>query len=147
MPVILPDGSRRSFDDLLSHSEDVARDGELLDMLLVICADLKQFFKETAPPMKEVLELFGKYRINAFNVSDDVDEIVAMGLYLEASVFDHSCDPNATVSFTGKTLSVRSIVNNPGLSFEDVRISYADLMCDTETRRASLRQTYYFECR
>ena len=34
---------------------------------------------------------------------------VGVGLYLEGSVFDHSCKPNATVVFAGKRIIVRTI--------------------------------------
>ena len=52
--------------------------------------------------------------------------IVGVGLYLEASVVDHSCTPNANVIFRGNELLLRSIDNIE--SFSDVRISYTNLL-------------------
>jgi hypothetical protein len=42
---------------------------------------------------------------------------------------------------------VRSIVSDPSLTFDDVRIGYTDLMRETAARRASLRRNFFFECK
>ena len=62
--------------------------------------------------------------INSFCIDDDdnVSARVGKGLYLEASVLDHSCWPNAVWVFSGKTLTVRAIEDIA--SFSDVRINY-----------------------
>ena len=54
-------------------------------------------------------EIYGRILINSFNIMSADNLPVGVGLYLEGSVFDHSCRPNATVVFEGKTLIVRTI--------------------------------------
>ena len=41
--------------------------------------------------------------INSFNLMDEDYLPIGIGLYLQASVLDHSCWPNATVVFSGNT--------------------------------------------
>lgn len=61
---------------------------------------------------------------------------------------DHSCEPNASVSFEGSKIIVRSLVDHEnGLEVDRVRISYIGLMESTRRRREKLKNQYYFECR
>ena len=52
--------------------------------------------------------------------------LVGVGLYLEASIIDHSCIPNANVVFSGCQLHLRAIENIQ--NFSEVRISYTNLL-------------------
>lgn len=49
--------------------------------------------------------------INAFNILDDNLNTVGTGIYLAASVLNHSCVPNATAIFDGTTLRIGAIVD------------------------------------
>lgn len=49
---------------------------------------------------------------------------VGTGIYLNASVIDHSCCPNATTVFDGSTLYVRSVEDIPDFHMNKVIISY-----------------------
>ena len=40
---------------------------------------------------------------------DDEYQSIGIGLYLQASVFDHSCNPNSVIIFNGKGNSNESI--------------------------------------
>lgn len=61
------------------------------------------------PPKSEVLEIYGRVITNSFNLMDGEFHDVGVALYLEASVFDHSCLPNCAASFSGKEIVVRYI--------------------------------------
>ena len=61
-----------------------------------------------------------------------------------ARFINHSCDPNCTVIFEGKSLVLRTIKDVD--SFDDLRISYTNLLDTKETRREKLAQQYYFSC-
>ena len=74
----------------------------------------------------EVLEIYCRVLINSFNIMNDDYQSIGIGLYLSASVLDHSCDPNATVLFEGKNLILRTIKDVK--KFEDLRISYTHLL-------------------
>ena len=67
-----------------------------------------------------------KYCLCAYKIFQIFVVIAGVGLYLAASVVDHSCCPNANVIFRGNQLFLRSIDNIA--SFPDVRISYTNLL-------------------
>lgn len=72
---------------------------------------------------------------------------VATGLYLGISIVDHSCTPNAVVTFDGTRLFVRTLVDIPEpVNWDQVFISYIDLMNETSSRRQMLKENYYFLC-
>ncbi len=64
--------------------------------------------------------------------------ISGVGLYLAASVLDHSCQPTANVVFLGKDLIVRSIQDNGNDDFSAVRISYTNLLNTNQGRKKDL---------
>ncbi|CAG9109899.1 unnamed protein product [Plutella xylostella] len=68
------------------------------------------------------------------------------GVYVGCSVVDHSCAPNAVATFTGRTISVRATQDLPSLDWNQIRISYIDLMKTPYERQAELLQNYYFLC-
>lgn len=70
---------------------------------------------------------------------------VGCGLYLEAAAANHSCNPNAAQSFSGKTLSLRC--TRPIRKGEEITIGITQIQKPGPARRESLRKTYFFECR
>jgi len=60
--------------------------------------------------------------VNQFGITDtDMQGRLGQGLYLNGSVFDHSCEPNATQTFDGVELTIRLIQDIPDYSWEKVR--------------------------
>jgi len=49
--------------------------------------------------------------INAFNILDNNLNTIGTGIYLAASVINHSCVPNATATFDGTTLRIGAITD------------------------------------
>lgn len=47
--------------------------------------------------------------INAFNILDNNLNTIGTGIYLAASVLNHSCTPNATATFDGIVLRIGAI--------------------------------------
>lgn len=119
--VKLPNGSMRRFDDLLSHRKNIVKDSHRIEAFNAFFAVLRECFgPEGTPPKDEVLEIYGRILINSFNIMNDEYQPVGIGLYLEASVLDHSCRPSANVVFQGKKLLLRTIVGGIK-NFDDVR--------------------------
>lgn len=71
---------------------------------------------------------------------------IGTGIYLAASILDHSCKPNAVATFEGPQISIRLIEDIPELDWSKIKISYVDLIDLPETRRADLQNAYYFLC-
>lgn len=58
--------------------------------------------------------------INSFNICEQELQSLGTGIYLGASVIDHSCDPTAVAIFEGTTLLIRNIKPLQGLDFSQV---------------------------
>lgn len=95
--------------------------------------------------------------INTFNILDGEMNAIGTGLYLGASIVDHSCQPNAVATFSGRTLHIRSIIspgsgdsikfnNSAAVDWSQIFISYIDVMDERDVRRRELKQNYYFLC-
>ena len=144
--VVMPNGEKRYFDDLMDHYDDILLDTKRLDAFHSVYVILSHSLESKIPDKHEVLKIYGKIIINAFDiVNDGLTEGIAQGLYLESSVFDHSCSPNAVWSYRGKEMYIRTVAKVE--KFSDLRISYLLKLFDTtEKRRRNLQRHYYFFC-
>ncbi|XP_055547017.1 histone-lysine N-methyltransferase SMYD3 [Wyeomyia smithii] len=142
----------RRFGDLMTHENDIKEDEKRMEHFRSLHVVLRSLVDETIMPSNvELLQIFGKICINSFNILDDEMNSIGTGIYLGASVMDHSCRPNAVASFDGTTIHVRLLEdydNNTGgeMDISKVFISYIDLMDPTDVRRGRLCSQYYFEC-
>jgi [histone H3]-lysine4/36 N-trimethyltransferase SMYD len=108
---------------------------------------LKEYLApEHFPNDTEFLGIYGRICINSFNILDDDLNSIGTGIYLAASILDHSCKPNAVATFEGPQISIRLIEDIPELNWQNIRISYIDQMDLAETRCAELKKAYYFDC-
>eukprot|EP01116_Phalansterium_solitarium_P003562 TRINITY_DN14382_c0_g1_i1.p2 TRINITY_DN14382_c0_g1~~TRINITY_DN14382_c0_g1_i1.p2 ORF type:complete len:324 (+),score=80.65 TRINITY_DN14382_c0_g1_i1:1271-2242(+) len=73
------------------------------------------------------------------------DKPVGVALYILTSFFNHSCDPNALVTFDG-TNTARVTAAVPIAAGDEVFISYADTDLPRFDRRLHLEQHYGFLC-
>ena len=105
----LPDGSCRRFDDLMTHCKEIIRDTCRIKAFGAFFSVLQTIFRDNIPPKSEVLEIYGRIIINSFNIMNDNYQSIGVGLYLPATVFDHSCDPNAAVTFQVPSSAVQML--------------------------------------
>lgn len=71
---------------------------------------------------------------------------IGTGIYLHASMLNHSCDPNACIIFDGPSVKLRCIHPN-GIAYQDeITISYIELAASTQTRQKQLQERYCFTC-
>ena len=62
-------------------------------------------------------------------------------------MFDHSCTPNCTVVFQGRSIIAMATEEIPEGDIPDVAfISYINTIDDTNTRRLQQRAIWYFQC-
>ena len=66
--------------------------------------------------------------VNRFCLSDELNMPMGSGVYLAASIFDHSCLPNAYPSFVGKKLYIRTLIDLPELDLDKVSQSKFSLL-------------------
>lgn len=103
--------------------------------------------------------------VNSFSICNQELQSIGTGIYLAASILDHSCKPNAVATFEKKTIYIRTIENIDNFKWEQVKnifdciinfidkfimfqifISYIDTMNDTNKIQEELKNTYYFLC-
>ena len=65
-------------------------------------------------------------------------------MYPSAARFNHSCEPNARLSFSGGCLSIHAV--RELAEGEEVLITYVDSRAGGEARRRELLGTYGFDC-
>ncbi len=149
MIAVLPDGSKRRFDDLMTHTKAIVNDSCRIRAFDAFFGVLQECFRDfgDVPPKQEVLDIYGRIIINSFNIMNTDFQSVGVGLYLEASALDHSCRPNVAPVFDGKRIVVRCIKEEGLRAFSDAKISYCCILHPRERRRKDLREQYYFECR
>jgi len=142
----LPNGKKRYFKDLVSHKEDIENDLTTLKEFSETYTILQSWMKNQLPSKSEVLEIYGKIKVNAHVISDTFPNDLGPALFLGISAIDHSCAPNAVYISHGKNLIVRTIADKIE-NFSDIRLCYyRDLRHTTEVRRQSLLSTHYFYC-
>ena len=136
---------------------------------------------QNMPSFEDFADIYGKMAINGFEICDDMgrnrylslknkiffffqfqlgflNTFRAWGIYLGASVVDHSCCPNANVVFDGRHIVIRSLKefdsHDCGCDFsgnyldmgKEVQITYIDVMEHTSVRIKKLQEQYYFTC-
>ncbi|XP_041973756.1 histone-lysine N-methyltransferase SMYD3 isoform X2 [Aricia agestis] len=139
--------SFRMWKDLMSHYSDIKKDKKKMDHFTSLCVVLYEFLKDISlPNTVDLIGLYGRMVINSFTILDMDMNSIGTGIYLAASVIDHSCEPNAVATFDGKTISIRAIKDMPTLDWRQIRITYIDLMKTAYERQVELQDNYYFLC-
>lgn len=70
--------------------------------------------------------------------------LLGTGLYKNASLINHSCNPNCVAIFEGTTLSIRTIRDVE--CGEEFLMSYVNLLETTDVRLMELNEGYMFNC-
>jgi SET and MYND domain-containing protein len=138
----LYNGLKRSFNDLMTHSNEILEDMKRIIIFNGICNLFKTCHIDF--DWGELFELFCKTCINSFAINCENNTSLGIGLYISGSALNHSCAPNAAYVFNGTEMEVRAI--KPISSGEEVFIHYLDIEMDRNERKTKLREKYYFEC-
>ena len=137
-------GKERSLMDLMDEDASSMFDHALVfeTTMTAFCAIDKSFQADE----KLLQSLCNKIRINSFTI-DNMNEKSHNGhaLYIEASIFDHSCRSNAAFIFKGKRLQVRAMRDIP--AGEEVLVHYIDILCSKAERQERLWNNWAFTCR
>ena len=80
---ILPNGQRRQFQDLMSHRAEMVLDSDIMSVVANVYANIKNIMNGKNHPTKsEVLEIYGKNRINQIYIYTKNITKVGFGVYL-----------------------------------------------------------------
>ncbi|KAJ8940317.1 hypothetical protein NQ318_014391 [Aromia moschata] len=131
----------------MSHYPNIKNDQGRMEHLSSLYGVLFEFFGgEVLPNSAELMGMYGRMCVNSFSICNQEFQSVGSGIYLGASVVDHSCQPNAVVTFEGTTLIMRALEPIPSFDWSKIFISYIDVMALKSERQRELENTYYFLC-
>ncbi|RZC32557.1 histone-lysine N-methyltransferase SMYD3 [Asbolus verrucosus] len=139
----------RMYKDLMSHYSNVKADQQRMEHFTSLCGVLFDYLgDDILPNSAELMGMYGRICINSFNIIDQELQCLGTGMYLGASVIDHSCSPNAVAIFEGPILYIRSLKTFQYLDWSQVQIyiSYIDVLNTTKDRQKELEAAYYFLC-
>ncbi|XP_066146332.1 histone-lysine N-methyltransferase SMYD3 isoform X1 [Euwallacea fornicatus] len=137
----------RMWKDLMSHYTELKNDKGRMDHISSLYAILSDVLNEDLMPnFAEFMGLYGRMCVNSFNICNQELQSLGTGIYIGASIIDHSCQPNALAIFEGTTLLIRTVEKLPYLDWLKIRISYIDVLASIEERQKELLETYYFLC-
>lgn len=93
---------------------------------------------------QELVRFLCRFRCNNFAICDEQLFAIGEGTYPVASLFNHSCRPNAAVIFDGALALVKALENiQPG---EEITLAYVDVAHARPQRKQALKEKYFFEC-
>ncbi|KAG1467938.1 hypothetical protein G6F56_004125 [Rhizopus delemar] len=81
---------------------------------------------------------------NNFTIDDAELFAIGQGTYPIASLFNHSCRPNAVVLFEGTLAKIRVIEDIP--AHTEITIAYLDAAHSKRYRQKTLKEKYFFDC-
>lgn len=127
----------RKLDDLMGHEVDIRSDTTKMSALVGIT---KHLHTNSYPAdFDQLVKFYGQLAINNFSIEGH-----GLGLYIEASIFDHSCRPNACQAWFGTKLQIRAVKEIE--PHEQILINYTSLLKAKHIRRAELLEKFYFAC-
>ncbi|KAI7864345.1 hypothetical protein BDF14DRAFT_1732371 [Spinellus fusiger] len=92
----------------------------------------------------QLVDYLCKFQCNNFSIDDGQLFTIGEGTYPVASLFNHSCRPNAIVLFDGALLKIKAIEEIE--KGEEITIAYVDVAHSRTVRKNTLRNKYLFEC-
>ncbi|KAF2369159.1 SET domain [Trinorchestia longiramus] len=137
----------RTFNDLLSHKDSWLSNCKAIEEMSVLFRMMRCYLGAYGLPSDdELLAIYGALQVNSFEVTNANSTEIGSALYLSASIFDHSCYPNAGVVFDGSRIFVRALQDMPDFQWSKVRVNYIDCLTGRDDRRRSLQRNYFFQC-
>ena len=129
---------------LMDHGEERLAESETYiepyrDLITQLVSDLRLGSEE------EIIKIIGYYDINSLAVRSDQGSYAGRGLYPVASLMNHSCVCNTRNIITGRALQSRATTLIPAGS--TVTTHYVSPLLDVTTRRARLKEKWFFDCR
>ncbi|KAL0086108.1 hypothetical protein F4703DRAFT_1980532 [Phycomyces blakesleeanus] len=138
------DVTMEAFLSLMGHVEDQPKN--VLNRYKRIADGVlkKPYIASLGLSQQQLVEFLCWFQCNNFSIQDNQMFTIGEGTYPVASLFNHSCRPNAVAMFDGALLNIRAIVDIP--SGEEVTIAYIDAAHSRTVRQKTLREKYFFNC-
>lgn len=133
------------FMDLASHEDELRRVQSKWDDISLQAHAVVNLLQRKPEFVKYALESLCRLSTNGFRVESNVGN-GPIGLCLDPLLAraNHSCRPNAAITFDGKRATLRAL--SPIAKGEQIFISYIDETQRQEVRREALAKTWFFQC-
>ncbi|KAF8467778.1 hypothetical protein BDZ91DRAFT_848377 [Kalaharituber pfeilii] len=114
--------------------------------MIPLMAKAAQTYSGTAESEELVRGLYCKTLVNTFSIAaPNGTETIGNLFDPYAALFNHSCEPNCTLEFSGKEVFVVALRDVK--EGEEARIAYVDVEgVDVEKRRKELAERWFFDC-
>ena len=132
----------RSFDDLVTLEDEILHDFDKMNKFI----DIVRIFKKCQLEFDNNLlfKLYCKMCVNISVIFDWNNQQIGTGLYLAESILNHSCIPNAGVTFNGTKIRITAIKDIA--VGEKITINYCNLENPTSVRKSEIKKRFYFDC-
>lgn len=104
----------------------------------------KEYIQQTGLTSKELVQYLEVFKSNNFSIDDKEMFAIGEGTYPIASLFNHSCRPNAVVMFDGALAEIHAIEHIDADT--EITISYVDAAHALRERQSTLKEKYFFKC-
>ena len=136
--------TKRCLNDLETHENEIRHDRKRYQTFQFVYQYLISWNLFEQIDETHIFELFCRLIINTLTIHDVINlKIIGYGLYLDATIYNHSCRPTCHTVFNGIYLSIRVICEE---ETNERTINYIDLLESYENRQKYLRENYYFNC-
>ncbi|KAH7639915.1 hypothetical protein DERF_015997 [Dermatophagoides farinae] len=138
-------GQQRIIDEMETHSEQLKDSDQFRGII-----NYFKFYQIDDYDAELLLQCYGLLHVNSFGIDCyDTDNLTidhrGCGLYIEASVFDHSCMPNACAAGDGLALEIRAL--RPIRPGDLIYLDYVQDILPKDQRIKHLEERYFFTCK
>ncbi|SAL98298.1 hypothetical protein [Absidia glauca] len=138
------DVTMEAFDGLMGHDQKQPKHTLQRYRRLAEQALSQPYLANSGLKVEQLVQYLCRFQCNNFGIHDDRLFTIGEGTYPVASLFNHSCRPNAVVMFEGALLSIVAI--EPISPDQEVTIAYVDAAHDRSHRKSTLSSKYFFDC-
>jgi len=135
----LPNGSSRSFTDLMMHKQEISKDNVKNEAFSSFLFVLLKCVGNTYST-DHLFETYCRILINSTEITDCMGNVIGTGIYLGLSAVDHSCRPNVNVLFNGKTVELIALDNIQSPAFQFTRVNYNTKVLPRSLRRKKTKR-------
>ena len=132
-----------SFED---KSEFYMMDNSLENEIEGTYSSLIKLIPESLPPYESFVSLFRKVFLNSYSIFGEYDQTLGLSLYLDQVITNHSCCPNAEVSFTKNILRITSKTHTRSKYRETQTIAFCDRTQKHSERKELITKMFGFTC-
>ncbi|CEI91935.1 hypothetical protein RMCBS344292_06211 [Rhizopus microsporus] len=105
----------------------------------------KEYIRDTGLTEDELVHYLNVFKSNNFAIDDKDMFAIGEGTYPIASLFNHSCRPNAVIMYDGALAEIHAIEDIEPET--EITVSYLDAAHSRTYRKRVLNDKYFFDCR